>query len=90
MYDTETQVSVNYHTAPHNARGTDRAGAIESVGQLSGLGRVPVGFPIAVGTHNTQSQHLVGVVDRPPGPRDLQAFLDDVAVCTLDLPGADR
>jgi hypothetical protein len=50
---------------------------------------LPVSRPLPVCPGNTQREHGLGVVGRPPGAGALEALLHDIAVGTFDLAGAD-
>src|SRR3990167_3353479 len=51
---------------------------------------IPVPLPLAIGPIDSQSQHVLRVGSQPPRPRQLEPFLNQIAVRTLNLAGANR
>ena len=50
---------------------------------------LPVRLPATIDPIQPERQHGLGLLDAPPSTRALQTLLNDIAMCTLDLAGAD-
>src|SRR5258708_38907370 len=50
----------------------------------------PIVLPISVEAVDPKREHVLGVLDAPPGAGELQALLHDVAMRAFDFAPADR
>jgi hypothetical protein len=53
------------------------------------LKRSSIAEPLLVSAHGTEVEHGLGVIGKPPGAGEFEAFLDEISMGAFDFAGTD-